>query len=153
MSFAFSGWLFNELVFPTLCLVFLLIPLVRLVVRLAKRGFNSVDFSNYGVGIMLIAMVAIVAILVSILLHGGIHLVYERPADALTVSGTVESIESRRFYEGNQHTVNNSRSNGYYITVDGVTCAAMAQGELEVGDTVTVTYLPNSGFILSVTEQ
>ena len=38
-------------------------------------------------------------------------------------------------------------------TVDGVELKGMAKGTLEAGDEVTVTYLPKSGYVLSIEEQ
>ena len=89
---------------------------------------------------------------------GGIHLLYERQADAVTVYGQIEDCEgvgrifipisaSRLDYEPGDTA-------GVRLTISGIDMMSVCTAEMEQrytpGEYVKVVYLPKSGYILSI---
>ena len=153
MTFAYFDYFIGNLVLPILCLAFIAVPLFRLVRRTAGeivRGEKPQLLQDYRVIILLLVMLAVAVIMISILLQGGIHLLYERPGSAITVEGTIGEIDRLNAFQNTRYIFQDESSSGYRFTVDGVTCTGIARGTLNVGDEATITYLPKSGFILSI---
>ena len=69
---------------------------------------------------------------------------------AKRIGTEIISADSRQLYRGMD--IGTGKDLAEY-TVDGVTLTGMAKGTLEPGDEVVVTYLPKSGFVLSIEEQ
>lgn len=154
MTFAYSEYLFNNLVLPVFALVFIAVPVFKLLFRLIGqlvRG-ESLDFGDSKAVLLFVLMIAIAVILCNILLHGGIHLIYERADDSVTVQGTIEDVQPCSIFSSPKYNTNKENSNGYLLTIGNVTCTSMALGDLEVGDMVSVVYMPKSGFVLSIEE-
>lgn len=89
-----------------------------------------------------------------ILLHGGIHLLTERESDAIEMQGYISEIErlDRYSFPNLDSEYKQDEVNGAEFTIDGIQCKAIAKGNLEVGDYVTVKYLPKSGFVLHISK-
>ena len=87
------------------------------------------------------------------LLHGGIHLTYERESNAVELQGEILEIKElgRYSFPKLKTEYGYGETNGVQLVIDGVECTAVTRGILEVGDNVTVTFLPQSGYILSIT--
>lgn len=154
MTFAYQDYLFSNLLLPVFALVFISVPVFQMIGRIIRqliRGERAA-FGDYRGVILFVLLILLAAILVSSLLHGGIHLIYERADDAVTVTGTIEDIQKRSALSGTRYTAYGESGSGYDYTIDGITCTGMAIGTLEAGDEVTVTYLPKSGFVLSIEE-
>ena len=155
MTFSYFSYLLNNLMLPVFGIAFIAFPVCKMIGRVigqVRRG-ESVDFGDSQMVLMFLGLIVLAVILVNMLLgSGGLYLITERTGDALTVEGAVEQIESYSIWESPRYNVGGEVSNGYAITVDGVTCTSMALGTLEVGDAVTVTYLPKSGLVLSIEE-
>ncbi len=104
-----------------------------------KKLFHAI----YAVTIFIVLMTPIV----KCLLNGGISLLTEKADDAVEKSGNIESIcePSKRlpgFRSGHDH--------GADVVIDGeVYFVATCEG-FEVGDLVTISYLPKSRFILGI---
>lgn len=154
MTFAYSEYLINNLLLPIFALAFIAVPVFKALFRLLGQLVRkeSVDFGDSKAVLLLIALIVVAVILGNILFHGGIHLIYERAASAVTTQGTIEEIQACSILESPKYTAGGESSNGYEITIDGTTCRTMALGSLEVGDEVTVTYMPKSGFVLTIEE-
>lgn len=152
MTFAYQDYLFNNLLIPVLAVVFICIPLFQMVGRVIRQLVHGErpEFGDAKSKLLLILMVVILVIIISTLFRGSIHLIYERPGDAVTIEGTIENIDKLSSFEGVRYTSNGETTFGYQYTVDGTVCTGMALGSLEVGDEVTVTYLPNSGYVLEI---
>lgn len=86
------------------------------------------------------------------LLYGGIHLIYERESNAVEVQGEILEIRElgRCSFPKLKTEYRHNETNGVQFLIDGIECAAVTRGTLEVGDNVTVTFLPKSGYILSI---
>lgn len=155
MTFAYSEYLIHNLMLPVFAILFAAVPLVRGVSRLLSQAAHGekVGFGDYRMWILLVLLVVVIIILGHLLLSGGgLHLIYERPGDTVTVEGTIEDIRARGALESPRYAVSGENSYGYEFTVGDVTCVGMARGSLEVGDTVTVTYLPHSALVLAIGE-
>lgn len=86
------------------------------------------------------------------LLHGGIYLITEREEDAVEISGTISSIEnlSRFSFPELNKEYRTVQPNGAKIMVGDIPCVATSSGDFAVGDYVTVLYLPQSKYVLSI---
>ena len=92
---------------------------------------------------------------VSVIVSGSYHLLYEREHDAVTVSGQITEIApTNRFPTFSADYANSEEitSSGVDITVDGKALKGhnCIYAGYSKGDSVTVTYLPNSGYILKI---
>ena len=156
MDFGYWDYLMFNLALPVFCLVFIAVPVVRLVMRLLEQyatGRQRVKWDGQSVAFFAV-MVLVAALLgKNLVTDGGIHLVYERPKAAVTVEGTLESVKARSIWSGVRYTAYGESSSGYEYIIDGMTLTGMAKGTLEPGDQVTVTYLPKSGYVLHIEEQ
>jgi len=95
---------------------------------------------------------ALVAILLQIgkLANGGIYLLDEQEDDAIQVSGVIESIDALHEYEFPRIDPGDGYYNGVLFTINGTKCKGIQKGDFEEGDLVLVTYLPKSGYILTI---
>ncbi len=99
--------------------------------------------------ILIFALVVLFTIEPGIQLSKGIKLLSEKDEDTIKLSGSISSIDNdkyspRFYYDGNSCF-------GSYITVNNTRVYIMDIGELEIGDQVTITYLPKSKIVLEVT--
>ena len=156
MAFGYWDYFTNNLMLPVFGLAFIAVPTFRLVMRLLEQyatGKRRVNWDGQSI-VFFVAMVIIGVLLAkNLVTGGGVHLIYERPKAAVTVEGTLESVKPHSIWNGIRYTAYGESSSGYAYTIDGQTLTGMAKGTLEAGDEVTVTYLPKSGFVLSIEEQ
>jgi len=116
-------------------------------------GKRRVNWDGHSV-LFFVAMVAVGVLLAkNLITGGGVHLVYERPKAAVTVEGTLDTVNPLSAWSGIRYMAYGESSSGYEYTIGDLTLTGMAKGTLEPGDDVTVTYLPKSGFVLSIEEQ
>ena len=89
-----------------------------------------------------------------VLLHGGIYLLTERLPDAIEMQGYISEIEGlgRYSFPRIKSNYGYGDTNGVEFTIDGVQCTAVLQGTLEIGDYVSVKYLPKSGYVLYISQ-
>ena len=156
MAFSYWEYFIYNLMLPVFGIVFVAVPTFRLVMRLLEQYATGKRRVNWdGQSIVFFVAMLIVAVLLgkNLVTGGGIHLVYERPEAAVTVEGTVEEVKANSIWSGLRYTAYGESSSGYEYTINGETMKGMAKGTLEPGDEVTVTYLPKSGFVLSIEEQ
>ena len=104
--------------------------------------------------LLLIALGGLVCVLTRYLLNGGIYLRDEKETNAVEIQGEISDIKGLGDFtfpvvKGNYLY---EEKNGYEFTIDGVRCKGVNKGSLEVGDYVTVRYLPKSGYILYIAE-
>ena len=156
MAFGYWDYLMYNLALPVFCLVFIAVPVFRLVMRLLEQyatGRQRVRWDGQSI-VFFVAMILVAVLLGrNLVAGGGIHLVYERPKAAVTLEGSVETVKANSIWTGVRYTAYGESSSGYTYTIDGKELTGMAKGTLEPGDEVTVTYLPKSGFVLSIEEQ
>ena len=101
---------------------------------------------------MLIAFGGMVCILTGYLLDGGIYLRDEKETDAIEMQGEISDIRGlgEFTFPVVKGDYDYDKVNGYEFVIDGVHCKAVLKGSLEVGDYVTVKYLPKSGYVLYI---
>ena len=156
MAFGYWEYVMYNLMLPVFALVFIAVPTFRLVMRLLEQyatGRQRVKWDGHSVLFFVIMVAVAVMLVANLITGGGIHLIYERPKAAVTVEATLEAVESKSVFSGIRYSAYGESSSGYEFTVDGQTLTGMAKGTLEAGDEVTVTYLPKSGYVLSIEEQ
>ena len=86
------------------------------------------------------------------LANGGIFLFSEKADDAIIANGIIESVEMMTRYQfgelKSEHKTN--EFNGVCIIINGNEYKAIAIGNLDVGDHVSVTYLPKSRYVMQI---
>ena len=94
----------------------------------------------------------ILCIDIGVLLHGGIHLIYEEEADAVEIQGEIQYIRGLGLFSFPRVDCNYEYGEfrGYEFNIDSIQCTAVVKGSLEVGDYVEVKYLPKSGYVLHI---
>ena len=156
MEFSYWDYFMNNLALPVFGLVFIAVPTVRLVMRVLEQyatGRQRVKWDGQAVLFFVAMLVVAVFLAKNLVTGGGLHLAYERPKAAVTVEGTVEAVKANSIWSGIRYTAYGENTSGYTYVIDGQSFTGMAKGTLEPGDAVTVTYLPKSGFVLSIVEQ
>lgn len=91
--------------------------------------------------------------------YGGIYLLWEKESDAIQTQGNITEIAELNEYSFPRiecdyyENLKRGDPEGYEFTINGIQCAAPVKGSLEVGDYVSVTYLPKSRYILYIGEE
>lgn len=153
MSFDFESIKSAALVVPAImAFIFLFLTVNALVI--AKKS-RSKATTITGVILALFFLFVVVAYSLT-LVFGGFNLLSENEGDALTTSGVITSIEESALYTYPSHTGEPQYGSGPSTGVD------ILVGDIELcghgsiihrfatGDDVTIKYLPNSGYILSI---
>ena len=88
------------------------------------------------------------------LMRGGIYLVVEKEDDAVEIEGMITDMKSINDFSyrwvGLEYGYD--KISGTIFTIDGIKCTAPLNCGLEVGDYVTVRYLPKSGCIMYISK-
>ncbi len=84
------------------------------------------------------------------LARGGIHLLKETEADAVSRTGQIESIARLENLDIQKYYYNEKTALGYEIVIDGRAYTVIEPEGFAVGDQVDFTCLPRSGFILAI---
>lgn len=115
-----------------------------------NKKITSLD----GVNLLLAISVCVFFLCMNLgrLFHGGICLIWERETDAVDVYGVITEIKDlgRFAFPNMESDYGYSDKNGVQFTIDGTKCTAISKGEFVVGDYVAVSYLPESGYVLSI---
>ncbi len=84
------------------------------------------------------------------LFRGGLALLREQSAHAVTKTGTVEELREQPWYYGSYYKLDEWASPGWQVVIDGETYRMMHHANLAKGDEVTIEVLPESRFVLSI---
>ena len=91
------------------------------------------------------------------LINGGIYLIYEKEVDAIEIQGEILGIDELSefsFPRTLSREYGYGEATGVQITINDSQCSApgivVSTLDLKVGDYVKVTYLPKSGYVLSI---
>lgn len=91
-----------------------------------------------------------------ILYNGGFALLTERHADAVTVTGEITEIEgvSTFVFSKTSTDYGSGARSGARLMVNGIelTGPGVIDSRFDVGDKVTVTYMPKSGYVIAVSQ-
>jgi len=154
MNFEYTQYVRGCLIIPVFVSLFALPMIVSAVVDLITVIIHQKLSSRAVVNFLFSVLVCgfFLCMNAGRLLHGGIHLIYEKESDAVEVQGKILEIKElgRYSFPELETEYESSETNGVQFLIDGVECTAVTRGALEVGDNVTVTFLPKSGYILSI---
>lgn len=140
------------LVFALFILVWLIASVIGFVKKISSHKMGRRDI-YYFILAFLVAL-PLIGMNVSRLLHGGMYLITEAETDAVEMQGEITEIEGlgQLSMPRLKSDYGYGDTNGVQFTINGVQCKASVKGDLEVGDYVTVVYLPKSGYILTIYE-
>lgn len=151
MIFSYSDYFLNNLLLPLAALVVMGVLALR---PILSHGFGQVLADRRAAVIFLLLVLLAVVMVLTLVQGGGIHLLTEGAGDGLTVSGTISDIQKGNPFLNPRYSAYGEMSSGYRVTLTtdagDITVTTMARGDLAVGEKVTVTYLPKSGFALAV---
>lgn len=151
MTFSYSDYLFNNLLLPVVGLVFLA---VLVVMPLARRGLREVFASRQLTAMLLVLLVLAVVLVLTLTQSGGLGLIGQGPGDAVTTEGTITEIRRGNPFLSPRYSAYGETGSGYQVTLENgeeaVTVTIMARGVLQLGDRVSVRWLPKSGLALSI---
>lgn len=154
MSFEYIQYVKGCLVFPIFVSLSALALILSATLHFSTTYFQHKLLSRNAIGFLLSIIICGFFLCMNIgrILHGGIHLIYEREQDAIEIQGEITNIhELGRFsFPELESDYENGEANGVQLTIDGIRCTAITQGYLTIGDKVTVLYLPQSGYVLSI---
>lgn len=155
MHFEYTQYVRGCLIIPIFVSLFALSMLIstasHFVTVMIQQKLSSRDVINLLLAVLVCSF--FLCMNVGRLLHGGIHLTYERESNAVELQGEILEIKElgRYSFPELKTEYGYGETNGVQFVIDGVECTAVTRGTLEVGDNVTVTFLPQSGYILSIT--
>lgn len=155
MHFEYTQYVRGCLIIPIFVSLFALSMLIsaasHFVTVITQQKLSSRDVINLLLAVLVCGF--FLCMNVGRLLHGGIHLTYERESNAVELQGEILEIKElgRYSFPELKTEYGYGETNGVQLVIDGVECTAVTRGILEVGDNVTVTFLPQSGYILSIT--
>lgn len=140
MRFSYAEYCNTFLLFPVLCLLFVLPTLfssVKALMRLIADSASPELEELFERIFPIIIIVGLAWVSISGLTSGAALLFTENEASALEASGILSDIEKVGKYE-------------YRITVADTVYTIIDIGDYQEGDTVSITYLPNSRYVLSL---
>ncbi len=161
MQFSYSMYYNEAFVEPVSITFFTLSLFISITVPFVKKLISQ-DVKELDVLTIVMCVCVSISFLsmnIGRLLHGGMYLISEKETDAVKIQGQIVSIEGldmfsfpqcKTEYGYTQLRAGNGTANGVRFTIDGVQCQASTEGVFQVGDNVTVEYLPQSRFILSI---
>lgn len=154
MFFDYSQYVRGCLVIPGLISLFTLSILIPSLFHYVLLVIHRKIVSHGGMHLLLAILVCLFFLCMNIgrLIHGGICLVWERETDAVVVNGEIAQIEDLSIFSfpNMDSDYGYADKNGVQFVIDGENYTAITNGELAVGDYVSISYLPDSRFILSV---
>ena len=155
MHFEYTQYVRGCLIIPISVSLFALSMLISTASHFVTVMIRQKLSSRYVINLLLAVLVCSFFLCMNVgrLLHGGIHLIYERESNAVELQGEILEIKElgRYSFPELKTEYGYGETNGVQFVIDGVKCTAVTRGTLEVGDNVTVTFLPQSGYILSIT--
>ena len=147
MDFEYSQYFEACLLNPIVVSIFFLTALIP-AIKQSIKNFNVYVNKKEVVKFICVLSVFILFFTVNAgrLLYGGIYLTFERATDCEVLEGEIEDVQN----------VNNflfpitDSGEAVRFSIQGKECTAFSLGDFQVGDYVTVKYLPRSGYVLSV---
>lgn len=146
MTFSLDEYVRAGLIFPTVLVLGsafgTIWGLIGQLIHISKKTTKSAR------GFLLMAIFVFVAMLIVNVPHlkHTIYLVTEKETDVLISEGVVEEIRDIR--NSPRYDYNKTVARASIVTVGGTAYYFMTKGNLEVGDTVILSYLPKSKIVL-----
>ena len=158
MSFNYSMYQRGCLVIPMILIIFSLCLLASNVFSVLKNIRNKKIREKIILSIM-VSLLCIYTIIMSLgkLTSGGLEIIVEKEDDAVEISGNVQNIDNIGKFELPLFNLEYGygESSGVEITIEGVVVKGPGciLNYVKTDDTVTIVYLPKSGYILSIYNQ
>ena len=158
MSFNYSMYQRGCLVIPLVLIIFHLGILLSVILSFVKRNKNS-DLVKKFVLLCLVSLLCIYSVIMSIgeLTNGGLEMIIEKEDDAVEIRGKIQNIHNIGKFELPLFNLEYGygESSGVEITIEGVVVKGPGciLNYVKTDDTVTIVYLPKSGYILSIYNQ
>lgn len=154
MSFDFETIKYAALIWPAVFgFIFLALLINSLVLAFKGRRRGMLVGGLISASIFAVAL----SIYVSFIIHGGFSLLLENEGDAVTVDGVISELEESALFTYPTHSADvegygSGPSAGVDITIGELSLSGHGSiyHRFSTGDDVTVTYLPKSGYILSI---
>ena len=153
MNFDYNLYYRGCLIVPCVLIIFVVVVLVAAMVPFIKKLFLHTVKPNDVVKLILLLLVCVILSFgkISILANGGLQLLNESESDAIILEGEIqEVVEIGGYFFPNFGSKYDEASNGFNLTINGTKCTMPIKGEFDVGDDVRVSYLPRSGYVLSI---
>ena len=136
-------------IFAGLALALLIWQTIRFV-KMMRSEKRALRFSRAALhGLPILVVLILICVLGSVLRHG-IFLPFEKDADAICITGTVEAAErdplSPRLFL--RYSDERTYSYGSSVTVGGEVFYCLTDRDLSPGDVIEISYLPKSRIIL-----
>ena len=143
MSFDYGVYFRQNCIVPLLLLLFFAVLLIRvgyrLVLRLSKNFCLGALKENSLTLVLLAVLILFITISAVPLLRGGIYLLFEKESD-VEIDGIT----------GGKYGTENNNGRGEALIVNGAKYYLTTYGDLKVGDSVVMSVLPRSRFVLNI---
>lgn len=147
MKFEYSEYLICLLVLPAAIACFAAPAVIGMVKGILTDQYSSKNKPVSSIVLSVLVLLVCLAPMVQHVINGGIYLLFEDENSAITTQGEVLSItEPSERFPG----FKTNHQYGADIVIDGKTYFAITAGFVTTGDTVTITYLPQSLVILEL---
>lgn len=157
MSFDYNIYLRQNCIVPLVLLLFAAFLFFRggyrLIGRLSKVSFLKSVKSNAKTLVFLAACLFLMIVNLVVLLRGGIFLLSEKETDAVEISGVIEQTVEIDWITGGKYGTENNNGRGEALIVDGKKYYLATYGDLKAGDSVVMSVLPRSGFVLKIQKE
>lgn len=132
-----------------LVIAVLLVHTVILTLKgLAQRRINMTE--GLKTALFLFTYILLLTVGCSSVWNGGWRVLLEKPSEAITLQGEIQTIEALDSTWGVKFSTDWGTHFGCFITIDGESYFAMYEGDLCAGDAVEFTFLPESRYVLSI---
>ena len=149
MDFDYSQYFEACLLNPIVVSVFFLSVLTPVIIQNIKKFKVSVNKKEIIKFVLILGVfIMFFVINASRLLFGGIYLIFERVPDSVILEGEIQAIVEVDNFE---FPIIDS-GNAVRFIIQGKECTAISRGDFQVGDYVTIRYLPRSKYVLSIKE-
>ena len=149
MELSFNEYLSKTLIWPVIYSIFAVFLLVLLYLSITKRiTIFNVKYKIFIYVLLLLVSFGLFYDSIPTIKHG-MFLFVENESNAVYTSGVITYIEEafnspRYYYEGNNGI------EAKIITINDEQCYIFYLSNFEIGDMVTIEYLPKSTFVLSI---
>ena len=151
MYYDYTGYIRNSII-QVAELIFALFVIIHTVVFYSRLFFNKKgNKTDFLKGLIIVTISCILlSVSMSKLIHGGAAVFSENETDGIQLQGEISQVEELGHW--GVPKLKFDGGSGTLLTINGVTCRTIIDVPLDVGDYVQVTYLPKSGYILSIEE-
>lgn len=154
MTFEYSDYLrecFSQPMMILLLLVAVLLYLIYAAIKVSYRQPKPERRSWIAVILFIPLLVCAPAAnkqIKTLVQTNGLAILQDRNAELLTLTGSIEALRQPERSADTRYTYDGKTCYGVWLTIGGEAYYAVTAGDLAVGDTVTIEYLPKSRCVL-----